>query len=493
MAKKRTNVLAIGGLHSGKTESLIIPNILEMDSSIIVSDPDNEVLMSMGPLLMKIGYAIKTLTLGSPEYSHHYNPLKYVYDINGEYSEEKTSIIATAYINEVFPYTGLEIFYVNIIRGMLNAGIGYLAELAPEEERNLEGLSKLFRQWIYAKNVEEVLKDISGRNPGAKSKDILAKMSQISGDMLNRALQALITSLEGLVDDEEIADLLMIEPFSESSSITQSTNIDIESIGYKRTALFINTDVDKPVYRWINVTLISQCYDILGDAAELAKNKYYIEHNGYPISGMFDTEDTAEIWKNMYSKAYVTTDNGIACLRSDKGCITYVCNKEVGEKKISEFREAKITMQQDRKLPMPVKVILKDLDHIGAIPLLEENMASGRYIGMNTILTARSYRQLAELYPNTVEKIIHHCKFVMYFGYTDEESKEYILKLIKDNTVQEMQELIPEQLPDTMNIIIDMRTEPYTVRYDYKYDITQHRNYPIYIKHIHPEKTIAHG
>ena len=77
---RNKNVLVIGGSGSGKTRFFIKPNLMQLHSSYVVTDPKGTVLIECGRLLEKAGYEIKSLNTINFKKSMHYNPFAYIKD-----------------------------------------------------------------------------------------------------------------------------------------------------------------------------------------------------------------------------------------------------------------------------------------------------------------------------------------------------------------------------------------------------------------------------
>ncbi len=71
------NVLIIGG--SGKTRFFAKPNIMQLNTSYVITDPKCEILQSTGKMLEMAGYEVRVLNLIQIEHSNNYNPFHYVY------------------------------------------------------------------------------------------------------------------------------------------------------------------------------------------------------------------------------------------------------------------------------------------------------------------------------------------------------------------------------------------------------------------------------
>ena len=75
---RNKNVLVIGGSGSGKTRFFVKPNLMQMHSSYVVTDPKGTVLIECGKLLQRGGYRIKVLNTINFKKSMRYNPFAYL-------------------------------------------------------------------------------------------------------------------------------------------------------------------------------------------------------------------------------------------------------------------------------------------------------------------------------------------------------------------------------------------------------------------------------
>ena len=76
---RNKNVLVVGGSGSGKTRFFIKPNLMQMHSSYVVTDPKGTVLLETGKLLERNGYRIKVFNNINFKKSMHYNPFAYIH------------------------------------------------------------------------------------------------------------------------------------------------------------------------------------------------------------------------------------------------------------------------------------------------------------------------------------------------------------------------------------------------------------------------------
>ena len=75
---RNKNILVIGGSGSGKTRFFVKPNLMQMHSSYVVTDPKGTVLIECGKLLQRGGYRIKVLNTINFKKSMKYNPFAYL-------------------------------------------------------------------------------------------------------------------------------------------------------------------------------------------------------------------------------------------------------------------------------------------------------------------------------------------------------------------------------------------------------------------------------
>ena len=75
---RNKNVVVIGGSGSGKTRFFVKPNLMQLHSSYVLTDPKGTVLIECGKLLQRGGYKIKVLNTINFKKSMRYNPFVYI-------------------------------------------------------------------------------------------------------------------------------------------------------------------------------------------------------------------------------------------------------------------------------------------------------------------------------------------------------------------------------------------------------------------------------
>ena len=145
---RNKNILVIGGSGSGKTRFFVKPNLMQMHSSYVVTDPKGTVLIECGKLLQRGGYKIKVLNTINFKKSMKYNPFAYLRSEKDILKLVNTIIANTKGDGE----KSGEDFWVKAEKLYYTALIGYIWYEAPDEEKNFTTLLEMI-------NASEVRED----------------------------------------------------------------------------------------------------------------------------------------------------------------------------------------------------------------------------------------------------------------------------------------------------------------------------------------------
>ncbi len=137
--ERNRNVLVVGGSGSGKTRGYVLPNIMQMNASYLVTDPKGTLEPTCGDMLREHGYRVAWLNTVDFSRSCHYNPIAYV----------RTQQDVLEFVDCLIENTNGERtptadpFWENAERLLYTALVGYLVEHCPEQDRSLPGLMTL--------------------------------------------------------------------------------------------------------------------------------------------------------------------------------------------------------------------------------------------------------------------------------------------------------------------------------------------------------------
>ena len=136
---RNKNILVIGGSGSGKTRFFVKPNLMQMHSSYVVTDPKGTVLVECGKMLEKDGYVIKSLNTINFKKSMHYNPFAYIRSEKDILKLVNTIIVNTKGDGD----KSGEDFWVKAEKLYYTALIGYIWYEAPDHEKNFTTLLEM--------------------------------------------------------------------------------------------------------------------------------------------------------------------------------------------------------------------------------------------------------------------------------------------------------------------------------------------------------------
>lgn len=147
---RNKNILVVGGSGSGKTRFFIKPNLMQMHSSYVVTDPKGTVILECGKMLQKAGYRIKVINTINFDKSMHYNPFAYLHGEEDILNLANTIITNTKGDGD----KSGEDFWVKAERLLYTSFIALIYYEFPEEERNFGTLLWLINQCETRENDE---------------------------------------------------------------------------------------------------------------------------------------------------------------------------------------------------------------------------------------------------------------------------------------------------------------------------------------------------
>ena len=147
---RNKNVLIIGGSGSGKTRFWLKPNLLQMNSSYVVTDPKGSIVIECGHALLKHGYNIKIFNTINFKKSMHYNPFAYIHS-----EKDILKLVTTLIANTKGDGKAGDEFWTKAETLLYCALIGYIHYEAPVEEQNFSTLIEFLNAMEVREDDEE--------------------------------------------------------------------------------------------------------------------------------------------------------------------------------------------------------------------------------------------------------------------------------------------------------------------------------------------------
>ena len=132
---RNKNVLIVGGSGSGKTRFWIKPNLLQLHSSYVLTDPKGTTLLEVGHVFEHANYRIKIFNTINFKKSMHYNPFAYIHS-----EKDILKLTTTLMTNTRGEGKGGDPFWDKAETLLYCALIGYIHYEAPKEEQNFATL-----------------------------------------------------------------------------------------------------------------------------------------------------------------------------------------------------------------------------------------------------------------------------------------------------------------------------------------------------------------
>ena len=147
---RNKNVLIVGGSGSGKTRFWLKPNLLQMHSSYVVTDPKGSIVIECGNALLKNNYNIKIFNTINFKKSMHYNPMAYIHS-----EKDILKLVTTLIANTKGDGKAGDEFWTKAETLLYCALIGYIHYEAPVEEQNFSTLIEFLNAMEVREDDEE--------------------------------------------------------------------------------------------------------------------------------------------------------------------------------------------------------------------------------------------------------------------------------------------------------------------------------------------------
>ena len=275
---RNKNVLVIGGSGSGKTRFWLKPNLMQMHSSYVVTDPKGTILVECGKMLQrgapKLGkdgkpmkdkhgkviyepYRIKVLNTINFKKSMHYNPFAYIHS-----EKDILKLVTTLIANTKGEGKAGDDFWVKAETLLYCALIGYIHYEAPVEEQNFSTLI----EFINAMEVRE--DDEEFKNPVDLMFDALE--SEKPNHFAVRQYKKYKLAAGKTAKSILISCGARLAPFDikELRDLTAYDELELDTLGEKKTALFVIISDTDATFNFIVSIMYSQLFNLLCDKAD---------------------------------------------------------------------------------------------------------------------------------------------------------------------------------------------------------------------------------
>ena len=255
---RNKNVLVIGGSGSGKTRFFIKPNLMQMHSSYVVTDPKGTLILECGKMLERNNYSIKILNTINFKKSMRYNPFAYLRSEKDILKLVQTIIANTKGEGE----KAGEDFWVKAEKLYYTALIGYIYYEAPKEEQNFTTLlamidaSEVREEDENFKNaVDYMFEALEKEKPNHFAVKQYKKYKLAAGKTAKSILISCGARLAPF-DIQELRDLM------------SEDELELDMLGDRKTALFVIISDTDDTFNFVVAMMYSQLFNLLCDRAD---------------------------------------------------------------------------------------------------------------------------------------------------------------------------------------------------------------------------------
>jgi type IV secretion system protein VirD4 len=226
--RRNLNTLVIGGSGAGKTRFFAKPNVMQANTSLIVLDPKGEIARDEGHLLEDKGYVVKVLDLINMDKSHCYNPFVYLQ------SDNDVQKLVTNLFKATTPKgsQSQDPFWDTAASMLLLALVFYLWYEAPKDEQNFPMVMEMLRAGEVKEDddnfispLDILFNQLEVENPN----HIALKYYRDYHSGSAKTLKSIQITLASRLEKFNLESL---------ASLTQTDELELETIGEKKTALF---------------------------------------------------------------------------------------------------------------------------------------------------------------------------------------------------------------------------------------------------------------
>lgn len=456
---RNANVFVVGGPGTGKSFRVIKPSLMQMNCSMITTDPSGELMQCCGKPLHEHGIKLKLFSTSDMKHSNCYNPFDYIFDENGEVEESKVSTMINLFLENASGSSSKskgDPFWDKSARALMAALAYYMLEnpmtnqvrkgkryapdinfctmlklvqagkVSEESETSQSALDKLMEE-------HRLLMKTEGRESKALSNYDTFKLAP--GKTANSILITVAVDLQ-MFNNEDVRNLTRHDYEDEEN------NLQLDKIGDEQTALFINIPQANTTFNFLVSMLYAQMFDALYTKAEkiCPKKWMLIDQYNRPVITMLNSEDEA---KRLLEDLKTATVKEYKTPRDASRFQIVIGNKVIQEKPTRETAQAVIdnaanykVQKGDLRLPWHIRCLMDEFANIGSVPMFSEKLTTMRKYEISCTIVVQSIAQIKEKYDKLFESIIGGCDTIVFLGSSENETCKYISDTLGETTVR---------------------------------------------------------
>ncbi|MDO4647073.1 MAG: type IV secretory system conjugative DNA transfer family protein [Eubacteriales bacterium] len=442
--RRNLNVFVIGGSGAGKSYNLVGPNLMQANCSFIVTDPSGGLFKEYGGFLESQGYKVKSFNLDHMENGNHYNPFRYVKD------DKDIEVLVTTLISNTTPpdKKGGDPFWEKTETALLVAIIAYLHHYGKDDEKSFSTVMRYLRMAEINEDRPNETSELDAKFEEVKKlagDDAFAyKQYRIFKMGAGRTLKSILISC---------AVRLQAFDLETVKNLTDQDDIDLDSVGDEKTALFIIIPTGEKTFNFLASMMYSQLFQRLyGYCENTAEFSTLIVDSDdqvvktFRADGRLDMEKKKELAEQFLDRAKnssIVENRKYKWyeLRTNKDeLVTWRYTQEDAVRALVKIRHGRVKMNSEQtnhgqRVPIHVSFLLDEFANIGKIPDFPEKVATIRKYDLSVFIILQSLAQMKNLYEKQWGELTGNCDNTIYLGGgADTDTTEWISKLLGKET-----------------------------------------------------------
>lgn len=270
------HVLVVGGSGSGKSRYYVKPNVMQMNASYVITDPSGEHLRDEGWMLQNNGYKIKVFDVVHLANSMHFNPFVYFKDIKD--IRRFINILMANTSGDTSNPNYHEDFWVKAERLWFMAHLAYVQEVCAEDEQNLNSVILMLNNSEARDDDEEfksaidvLFDELEEEHPESFAVKQYKKYKLAAG----KTAKSILVSIGVRMADFDIPEI---------ANLVSDDELELNTMGDEKTALFIIVDDTDPTYNYLVAILIDVLFNTLKTIADDSEE----HHLKIPVTCLLD-------------------------------------------------------------------------------------------------------------------------------------------------------------------------------------------------------------
>lgn len=500
LTRRNCNILVLGGSGTGKSFNIVGPNLLQANSSFVVTDPSGDLVNDYGKYLENEGYRVRVFNLVDTTKSSHYNPFRY---LRPGHDEDVFIFVNTLIKNTDNGKKGGDPFWEKSETALLCALIFLLWKHMDKKDQKMSSITKLLRMADIDENdsttespLDKLFADVEKHEPNSMAVTQYKTFKMGAGKTLKSILISCATRLQTF-------DLESVQ------RLTDTDDIDFDSFGDTKQALFIVLPTGQETFNYLAALMYSQLFMSVYDYVEsrvrfgyqlkAANGEVLYVKQAYSKKQTKDAKEDVQEYKKLAAKAAVVYNNDrklYELINGNGQVIGWRGTEEKAKALIKEFSNAKIEKCSFR-CPTHIQFYMDEFANIGQVPNFQQKLATIRKYEISCVIILQSLSQLKEMYEKGWQGVTGNCDTTIYLGGNDDETAEWLSKKLgKRTTIVQNEswgtnntsgntsfnrssiELMPASklllMPDDDTIVIVRGQRPW---YGRKYKCNLHPNY----------------